>query len=692
MDNQLLEEFKKTLYSGKRILSRGECPDRLYLKLDGFPVQSNVIVFDKDIRDRYVDRTISDTTELDGVYLMYKGHVNREMCPDHNGLMVAISREVSPDPEDPDTCYSELERFEGEWRNGILVNGKYTSHSGPYLVNPSFVKSPLYEFFINGIMFAEANPGKLELFLSITYTGGFDEHLQFHGDNGELTLEYEMNWIKKGYTDSGNLIFRGRFHHGSIVFGEYEGPYLGFSALIDKTAKYKGPFRDGLPHGNGKIEYNLGGGFHHHERIKCEYSGKFMDGFQHGDDGIEKLIDSENGVIIQLISCSYESDGYEQPLLSEVKEIRFDGDDIFGFENAVSANQVVFEGDLQNSYIIIPDDVSHLMGKGNLQVLTTDFTSKIYSNCNDEWAEGTYRYARGKVILDGVFSCLDEGTRKYSHEIWRCGFLVESSESPIIVSKSSDGTKGLHFIEEILNSGKDAMKRVLPTLLASKSFDGMLFSMSILIDLITLLLKPGIKKLSATNKSELARAVQAGINAIKGEIKENELEMSNFKEHFEYWTELHHLRGGQRLVEFMKKRDLNVLQYELKKAKKLFLRTDSSFLEILKLMKGSGRKTINTMGISVDNLVRDYEKVQLLFGELDAIKLSSSLEEIFSSEINLGNLDGSTKELSDTHIRVSEELVIPAGTKLASFNEAYMRLFSIIENALQRVNILISGA
>ncbi|RAW09755.1 hypothetical protein DC345_30305 [Paenibacillus taichungensis] len=99
------------------------------------------------------------------------------------------------------------------------------------------------------------------------------------------------------------------------------------------------------------------------------------------------------------------------------------------------------------------------------------------------------------------------------------------------------------------------------------------------------------------------------------------------------------------------------MKSQLEYTKKLFLRTDQYFRTVLNLMEGDRYKTISSLGMSVDNLPRDYNKVLILFDELDLIELS----EIQDNDITLFN------------------------TKTNVFKESYFRLFHIFEEALQKV-------
>lgn len=675
MNEHLLKEFKEVLHSGKNILHISKQSKLIYQQ---FIEENNLykIIYNDDIRDLYVDRTPYDVfgeyARSGGVFLFYIGSCNSELQPSGKGMMLAVARrDLSEDNLEDD--FEEVERFEGEWRDGTLVYGTYSSYASPYTVNPPFVNSALYDFFINGIMFAEENPGKMQVSMNITYTGGFDDERRFHGDSGELILDYKVEWIRKGFDDSGNLIFKGSFDKGSISFGEYKGPYIGYSPVYDKRVKYEGQFFDGLPHGTGKLHYNLEGGYHHHDRISCEYTGEFRKGLRYGSNGIDNLNDSEYGVRIQLLGCVYNIEDFDEPILEEVKEIRITGNDFFGFNpEVINSTEVIYEGalDTTTDLITIPHQISTIMGKGCLRVLTTDYASKLYVNHGEEGVNGTFRYLLGKVLLDGVFTCLDEGTRKLSYEKWSCGYLVDSSDQAIGIKSFNIATIGNKFADEIIDGSKDATKRMLTTILASKAGDGLvskvgefnLFLQYLVIGLLAALVKAGkdtvLKKISVTNKVELARTVRSGISAIKGEMKKIDLEIVLVGESNNYLEAVYNFRGGFLLNKFTEEREMDELKLNINNTKKMFMRTDEYFSEMLKILEGDGRRVAEKLGMGVDNLIRDYQHVKQLFTEID---------------------DWNTD-------LINKEDIILITSRLSLFKEAHLRIYDIVSNALQRIH------
>jgi len=661
--------YKKARFDGEFIPRDEEYPNRYLYKDNGFGY-SSIILYDEDIRDRYIDYYHKTFDFVwDGVYLMYMGQVNQQRYPNFTGTLIVIS--LSHDENCPEEVYyTEIERYDGEWKHGVLMKGTYSSSCGPYQVNTAYINSPQYEFFINGIMYALDNPGKRSVSLQVHYTGPFNKDRLFHGNDGELKLTYQEDYIRRNYSEFGEIVFKGKFEDGSITYGNYEGPYIGYSDLSSKYAKYRGTFLHGIPHENGKVQYNLGGGHYSHERMECEYSGEFLKGLPFGLKGIDKIFDKDFNVYIYLKGCAYvikRTD--ERPYLEDVKEICFTGNDIFGFNpEIVSSNKVTFEGSLNHrtptDVIYIPEDLHRIFGQGNLYVLTKGLANRIYKNYDDEInLNGTYRYDSGKIILDGIFICLDESNQKVFYEKWRCGFLIESSAAPFD-NVELDITKiGNILADELLDGSKDSFKRMLSTILASKMIDGKMFVMYIIIGVLSTLVKTGknilLNNYVIGNKEGLARAVLAGIHSLKGEMKEMDIELTRNQEETLRTTDWHYITG-RRLNDFLERQDREIIKSRLEYTKKLFERTDQYFRDILALMEGEGYKAVSSLGMSVDNLARDYSKVIELFDELEELDIN---------------------EIQDKDVALLD-------TKIDIFKDTYFGLFQIIEEALAASRIM----
>lgn len=657
MNDQVLKELKDVFNSGTKNLDKA-CTYQILNE----ELMTAIIVYEKDISEEFVDYSI-EFKELKRVFLVYRGQVNKTLQPSGDGTFMSVA-EIAYENLNGDyvTDFQEIEIFEGKWEKGNLCRGTYETPTSLNDINSPVMKTKLYEFYVNGILGAEDNPGKKQVSTVISYEGTFNGDKLFHGNDGELIIYYTIDWIRQFEYENGTMNFKGTFEHGSIVFGEYNGPYIGFNTVYDKKIKYKGQFKDNLFNGNGTLKYNLDGGYRYHDRITCEYSGGFRDGIKSGENAIETLMDKENSVEIKIFNCKF-----EEHFLIETQSIIYksEANSILGFEERdVKVKEVKFEGELNTllEYILLPNDISEMLGEGCLTVLNDTYSSKLYKNYGEDGLDGTYKYLYGKIILDGTFYCLDELTKKTSYEKWRCGYLVEQANELEDILNLDPKQLLNNFTDELLDNGKDAMKRLLSTVVASKVFEANLFILYILVGILGTLLKSGkdaiLKNISKSKKEELIRVVRASVNSINGEKKELELQVEFYKELSEFNSKAVQFRGGIRWKRYEENQRLDDVKFEVNKAKRLFLKTSQHFEEVLGILNGNEKLFINNFLISLDNLERDYEDLEKIYKEL----LIFDMNEI--------------KEVD----------IIPINNKLLIFNQSYIRLIDIFRHALVKVN------
>lgn len=656
MDDYILKDLKEVLGSGIKNMDE----NYVYQVLDEV-LRTAIIVYENDISEEFTDYSI-EFKELKRVFLMYRGEVNQELQPSGDGIFMSVAEVVFENLNgDFVRDFEEIEVYVGRWENGNLISGTFSTVTSLNDINGPLMKTKLYEFYINNILGAEDNPGKKLVSTCISYKGGFNRGKLFKGDDSELIIDYTLDWIRQFEYEQGKMTFKGSFEDGSIVFGEYNGPYFGFNLVYDKKVNYKGQFKNNVFSGNGILKYNLEGGYHFHDRITCEYSGGFKDGTKHGENAIETLEDKQNGVEIKLINCKF-----EDHLLVDTQSVFFKSKEnsLIGFdEKELKVKELKFEGELNtyNGNILLPNDLSDMLGKGTLTVLNDQYSSKLYKNYGEDNLDGTYRYLYGKMVLDGTFYCLDERTNRTSFEKWRCGYLIEQADELGEVLNLDFNYFINKILDELLNNSKDAIKRLLPTVVASKVFEINLLFLYISVEVFGNFLKSGkdliLKDISQSKREEIIRAVRASVNSINGEIKELELQANLYKELSEFNSQVVQFRGGIIWKTYLENQIMDEVEFEVNRSRNLFLKTDRNLKEALEVLQRNKKIFGNNLFISVDNLERDYESLEKAYVEITNYETGE----------------------------IKEEDIISINNNLMIFNESYIRLINILRYALLKV-------
>lgn len=573
-------------------------------------------------------------------FTFYKGHVNQNNLPSGYGLQLTIV-DIMDENFDEELSFKliEIERTEGEWKDANLIQGTYKTYTSVFseFINPIEHKN-FYKHYMSKVLHADENPGKRALSTEIEYKGCFDSKMRLIGNEGELLIEYKIDWIRNCYEENGIMLFKGKFVNNYILSGIYTGPYFGFDGNNDKLVKYTGSFKNNIFHGYGELEYNLNGGFFYKDRVKSCYIGNFRNGLRHDKNAVEKCVD-ECGVLIDFEGCEYENN-----VLLSISKLKISSDEcnVFGFEESYfKYNNLEFCGDiLINEYFKDnPEEfdpieaLQYCMERGCLTI-RDDLTSLIYKN-NHEGVTGKYIFNFGKLILDGDFFVLNELDHSLTVQKWRYGYLIDSYNKETEQTNIVNTIKTI--ISEIIDAGKESFKRA-----ATATSNMETFQILLLFSAINLIASFSKSFSNYVLKSKCAKDIpqllQSCINSIKGEIKEHEFSAKIQQEETEAEVAFCNFRGGKRSKIFFESKAINDLLHGLGQAEELFTKTSEVFNKIFEVLKQHEPLLIKKSLFSVDDITRDYLELKEVYNLLDTYKFTAQNTEISQDEIKQANL------------------------------------------------------